>query len=217
MKRTLFAVTAIALVVVFVLASWWYRDQRSDRLGFLAQEQAELFVRPHSPVLGAEDARVYLVEFTDPACETCAAFSPVVKQFLDGYEGRLQLVVRWAPFHQGSADIVRVLEAARLQGKLWETLDLLYSTQQTWTQHHRVVMDRVWSLLPQVGLDVDQVRRDMGDPRITAILQQDLADARALGVQRTPGFFVNGRPLEPFGFEPLVQLVAEEVRESYPE
>lgn len=55
MKRTLFAVTAIALVVIFVLAAWWYRDQRAERLGFMAQEQAELFVRPHSPVLGAED------------------------------------------------------------------------------------------------------------------------------------------------------------------
>lgn len=217
MKRTLFVVTSIALVLAFLLAAWWYRGQRAERLGFLAQERAELFVRPHSPVLGAEDARVYLVEFTDPACETCAAFSPAVKQFLDRYEGKLRLVVRWAPFHEGSADVVRVLEAARLQGLFWETLDLLYSTQQMWTHHHRVYLDRVWPLLPRAGLDVERLRRDFDDPRITAIIEQDLADARALGVQKTPGFFVNGRPLEPFGFEPLVQLVASEVRESYPQ
>lgn len=217
MKRTLFVVTSIALVLAFLLAAWWYRGQRAERLGFLAQEQAELFVRPHSPVLGAEDARVYLVEFTDPACETCAAFSPAVKQFLDRYEGKLRLVVRWAPFHEGSADVVRVLEAARLQGRFWETLDLLYSTQQMWTHHHRVYLDRVWPLLPRAGLDVERLRRDFDDPRITAIIEQDLADARALGVQKTPGFFVNGRPLEPFGYEPLVQLVAAEVRESYPQ
>lgn len=217
MKKILFAVSLVALLLVFVVAAWWYRDQRSERLGFLAQERAELFVRPHSPVLGAEDARVYLVEFTDPACETCAAFSPVVKQFLDRYEGRLQFVVRWAPFHEGSTDVVRVLEAARLQGRFWETLELLYRTQRVWTHHHRVSMERVWPLLPQAGLDVERVRRDVNDPRITAIIEQDLADARTLGVQRTPGFFVNGRPLEPFGLEPLMQLVAAEVRESYPQ
>lgn len=217
MKRTLFAVAVIALVLAFILAAWWYRDQRAERLDFMAQEQAELFVRPHSPVLGAEDARVYLVEFTDPACETCAAFSPIVKQFLDRYQGQLKLVVRWAPFHEGSADVVRVLEAARLQGKFWETLELLYRTQQVWTQHHRVYVERVWPLLPQVGLDVERLRRDLNDPQITAIIEQDLADAQALGVQKTPGFFVNGRPLEPFGWEPLAQLVASEVRESYPE
>lgn len=217
MKRTLFAVSLTALVLAFILAAWWYRDQRSERLGFLAQEQAELFVRPHSPVLGAEEGRVYLVEFTDPACETCAAFSPYVKQFLDHYEGRLRFVVRWAPFHEGSADVVRVLEAARLQGRFWATLELLYRTQQTWTHHHRVYIDRVWPLLPQAGLDVEQVRRDFNDPRITAIIEQDLADAQALGVQKTPGFFVNGRPLEPFGLEPLAQLIATEVQETYPQ
>lgn len=217
MKRILFAVSLIALLLAFVLAAWWYRDQRTERLGFLAQERAELFVRPHSPVLGAEHARVYLVEFTDPACETCAAFSPLVKQFLDRYQGRLRFVVRWAPFHEGSADVVRVLEAARLQGRFWETLELLYRTQRMWTHHHRVYMERVWPLLPQAGLDVERLRRDVDDPRITAIIEQDLADARTLGVQRTPGFFVNGRPLEPFGLEPLVQLVAAEVQESYPQ
>lgn len=217
MKRTLFAVTAIALVVIFVLAAWWYRDQRAERLGFMAQEQAELFVRPHSPVLGAEDARVHLVEFTDPACETCASFSPFVKHFVDQYQGRVRLVVRWAPFHEGSADVVRVLEAARLQGRFWETLDLLYRTQRMWTHHHRVHIDRVWPLLPQAGLDVDRLRQDVDDPRITAIIEQDLADAQALGVQKTPGFFVNGRPLQPFGLDPLAQLIATEVAESYPQ
>lgn len=215
MKRTLFAVAALVLVAAFVLAAWWYRTERSEQLDTLADEQSELFVRPHSPTLGAEDARVTLVEFTDPACETCAAFGPIVKQLLDGYDGQVKLVVRWAPFHQGATDIVRVLEAARMQDKLWETLDLLYSTQQTWTQHHQVVMDRVWPLLAETDLDIDRLRRDMGDPRISEILQQDLADARALGVQRTPGFFVNGRPLEPFGVDPLKRLVADEVQASY--
>lgn len=217
MKRTLFIVSSIALVLAFLLAAWWYRGQRAERLGFLAEERAELFVRPHSPMRGAEDARVYLVEFTDPACETCAAFSPAVEQLLDRYAGKLRLVVRWAPFHEGSDDIVRVLEAARLQGRFWETLDLLYRTQPMWTLHHRVELDRVWPLLPRAGLDVERLRRDFHDPKITAIIEQDLADARALGVQRTPGFFVDGRPLEPFGFEPLVRLVAAQVEESYPE
>ena len=217
MKRTTFVAATVGLVLAFVLAAWWYRERRAERLGFMAQEQAEIFVRPHSPGRGAEDARVYLVEFLDPACETCASFSPAVKQLLDLHEGKLRLVVRWAPFHEGSADAVRVLEAARLQGRFWETLELLFRTQHLWTQHHRVYVDQVWPLLPQVGVDVERLRRDLADPRITAIIEQDLADAQTLAVQRTPGFFVNGRPLEPFGFEPLAQLIAAEVRESYPQ
>ena len=42
------------------------------------------------------------------------------------------------------------------------------------------------------------------------------SDAQTLGVRKTPGFFVDCRPLEPFGAEPLVALVEAAVRERYP-
>jgi protein-disulfide isomerase len=216
-KRSLFVVAALVLVLGFWFAATQFKERRARDLGFMAREQAELFVRPHAPTLGAEDARVYLVEFTDPACETCAAFSPFVDQILAAYPDRVKLVLRYAPFHQGTGDVVRILEAARMQDKLWQTLHLLYRTQPTWTQHHQVVLDRIWPLLPQAGVDVERLRRDMDDPRITAVLEQDLADIRALGVTKTPSFFVNGRPLEPFGVQPLVDLVASEVAAEYPE
>ncbi|MDH3403542.1 MAG: DsbA family protein [Acidobacteriota bacterium] len=216
MKRNLFIVTCLILILGFWFGASQLKKQRAEKLGFLAQERASTFVRPHSPALGAEDAGVYLVEFTDPACETCAAFSPFVKQFMDRNPGKIRLVIRYAPFHEGSSDVVRVLEAARMQGKYWETLDLLYRSQNMWTQHHQVRLDQVWRLLPAVGLDLERLRADMRDPSITAIIGQDLADAETLGVRLTPGFFVNGTPLEPFGLEPLAALINAELSEAYP-
>ena len=126
-------------------------------------------------------------------------------------------MLRHAPFHKGSDGVVRILEASRRQDKFWETLEMLYKRQKDWTQNHRVILSRVWPLLPEVGLDVERVRSDMNDPEIAKIVQQDLADARALGVRRTPGFFVNGKPLEPFGARPLVELIQSELRIQYPE
>jgi len=38
-----------------------------------------------------------------------------------------------------------------------------------------------------------------------------MQDVKAVGVQGTPTFFVNGRPLDEFGLEPLRQLVGSEV------
>ena len=113
--------------------------------------------------------------------------------------------------------MVRILEAARKQGKFWETLELLYQKQTTWTHHHRVLPDEVWKLLPEAGLDVERIRADINDPQIAAIIEQDLADAEALGVRKTPGFFVNGKPLEPFGAHPLAALIKAEIREQYPD
>lgn len=217
MKRALFAGSILVLVVGFWLGALYYKEWRTAELGFLAQESASTFVRPHSPTLGSEDARVYIVKFTDPACETCAAFSKYTKEAMDAFPGQVRFVVRYAPFHAGADDAVRILEAARLQGKFWETLELLYRRQNTWTRHHRVLLDEIFPLLSEVGLDVERVKADMMDPRITAIIEQDLADAKELGVRRTPGYFVNGKPLEPFGARPLGALIKAEVRAQYPD
>jgi protein-disulfide isomerase len=213
-KKALFGLAVVLIVIGFVFVARDMREGRVTEAAAVASEQASNLVRPHSPVLGPEDAKVTIVEFTDPACETCAAFAPFLKAFMARYPGQVRLVLRYAPFHEGSDAAVRVLEAARAQGKLWETLDHLYRHQSAWTVNHRVEADRILEIVPQVPLDMARLRADMEDPRITAIIEQDLADARALGVTGTPGIFVNGKPLEPFGLEPLGDLIAAEVAAS---
>ena len=217
MNRILFVAAGAVLIAAFFIGSWYYKTERAEELGSMAQEQASIFVRPHSPMLGSEDAKVTLVKFSDPACETCASFSPFVKQALANFPGQLKLVLRYASFHEGSENVVRILEAARKQGKFWETLELLYKRQNVWTLHHRVILSEVWPLLPEVGLDVERVRMDMQDQKIAAVIEQDLADAETLGVRKTPGFFVNGKSLQPFGARPLAALIKAEIRANYPE
>lgn len=216
-RKIVFGISALVLVAGFVLASRFYRSQRARELGFMAQENASTFVRPHAPTLGGADARVYVVEFTDPACETCAAFSHFVKQGMAAYPGRIKLVIRYAPFHEGASEAVKILVAARKRDQFWETLDVLYASQEQWTQHHQVMVDRIWPLLERAGLDVRAIRAGMNDPEIDRIIEQDLADAQALGVRKTPGFFVNGKPLEPFGADELKALIESELRAQYPE
>jgi protein-disulfide isomerase len=216
-KRIVFVGTCLVLVLGFALAANYYRSVRAEGLGFMAQENSSIFVRPHSPTLGSDAAQVYIVKFTDPACETCASFAPYMHEAVNAFPEKVRVVIRYAPFHQGSDEIVRILEAARMQGKFWETLELLYDRQSAWTSHHRVQLGQVWPLLSEVRLDVERLRADMKDPRITQIIEQDRADAKTLGVRKTPGFFVNGKPLEPFGKRPLAALIKAEIAAKYPE
>ena len=53
------------------------------------------------------------VEFLDPACETCRAFYPIVKDILKQYPNDVRLVIRYAPFHAGSDQVVKLLEAGK--------------------------------------------------------------------------------------------------------
>src|SRR4029450_11902773 len=92
-------------------------------------------VREHSPVLGPPRAPVTLVEFLDPACEACRAFAPIVKQILFVHPEEVRVVVRYAAFHRGSEDAIRILEAARRQGKFDATLTALFDRQEEWATH----------------------------------------------------------------------------------
>jgi len=60
----------------------------------------------HSPVFGPANAPVTIVEFFDPACETCRAFYPIVKDILAQYPSEVRLVIRYAPLHKGSDVVV---------------------------------------------------------------------------------------------------------------
>lgn len=213
MKRwQIVALTGAALLAAFALAGALFKERQRDALGSLARDQAGALVREHSPTLGSADAKVTIVEFLDPGCETCRVFDPFVKQLMAAHPGKIRLVVRYAPLHHGADEMVAVLEAARRQGKYWETLRLMYDAQPYWADHHNPQPQLMWQFLPQAGLDLERLRRDAADPAIARLIAQDVADARALGVTKTPGFFVNGKPLVVFGHQQLRALVEAELR-----
>ncbi|MDP2985103.1 thioredoxin domain-containing protein [Hydrogenophaga sp.] len=173
-------------------------------------EQTRL-VRMHSPVLGPQGAPVTIVEFFDPACETCRAFYPLVKNLMAQYPNDVRLVIRYAPFHQGSDVVVKLLEAARSQGKYQTVLEAVLAAQPAWADHGQPNIENAFKVAEQAGLDLTKARQDMEKPGMHALLQQDIEDLTALQVTKTPTFFVNGRSLPSFGPDQLATLVAEEV------
>ncbi|MGB3647456.1 MAG: thioredoxin domain-containing protein [Desulfobulbales bacterium] len=212
----IFGLTVLVLIIAFMFGSSYYKGKQAEKIGFMAQENASIFIRDHSQMVGSDDAKVYLIEFMDPACETCAAFSPFIKQIMDANPGKIKHVIRYAPFHHGADNFVKILEAAKKQGKYWETLDVMYKSQRYWASHSNPQPQKIWQFIPQAGVNVEQIRRDMNDPAIAKLIDQDLADAKTLNVRKTPGFFVNGKPLQTFGSRQLLQLVQDELLANYP-
>jgi len=217
MKYALVGITFVVLVLAFIVGNNYYQDQQVKKYGSMAAKDAEVFVRDHSKTLGSDDAKVTLVEFMDPACETCAAFAPYVKKIMSDNPGKIRLVLRYAPFHDGADDFVKIVEATALQGKYWETLNLMFETQNIWANHNNYQPEKLWDILPRASVDIEQIRKDMHDPAIADIIAQDMADVKTLNVQKTPGYFVNGRPLQTFGYRQLYELIQSELNAQYPQ
>ena len=51
----------------------------------------------------------------------------------------------------------------------------------------------------------------MNSKKADEIVKQDLADAQTLGANKTPSYFVNGKPLLEFGLENLKKLIKSEL------
>lgn len=205
----------LAAIIAFVLAKYYVSEVKQEKSSFLAQENAHVFIREHAYKIGPDDAKIHLVEFMDPECESCRMMHPEVKNILRAYQGKIQLVIRYAPFHHNSKMVVRILEAARKQEKYEEVLDVLFHYQPIWGDHHNPRPELIWSYLNNVeGLNIDQVRIDMNSPDIAELIAKDIEDGRMLEVRATPTFFVNGKPLPRFGVKYLRDLIQEEMSKN---
>lgn len=208
-------ITVIGLVAIVGLGfylgmnAYQKRVQTAQEVQIKA-EQTRL-VRMHSPVFGPQGAPVTIVEFFDPACETCRAFYPIVKNLMAQHPKDVRLVIRYAPFHQGSDQVVKLLESARNQGKYQTVLEAVLAAQPGWADHGQPNIEIAFKVAEKAGLDLVKARLDIEKPGMQSLLQQDIEDLTALQVTKTPTFFVNGRSLPSFGPEQLAALVAEEV------
>ena len=216
MKKNIIVIASAALFVVgFILAATAYNKQQDKELSDSSLANIEYMQRDYSPKIGPADAKVTIVEFFDPACGTCSAFYPLVKKIMKAHPGKVNLVLRYLPLHTNSDVIVSIFEAARLQGRFRQTLELAYKTRDSWIEHHTAIPEKFWAQLGGLGLDMDKLYVDMQSAEIAKRIKQDLLDAKQLKVRKTPGFFVNGKPLVHFGYEELKQLVESEVVANY--
>jgi protein-disulfide isomerase len=213
-RRLTIAGILVVLVAVFAAGMFAFRQQAQQAQDAKASAESSRLVRMHSPVLGPQGAPVTIVEFFDPACESCRAFYPYVKDLLARYPQDVRLVIRYAPLHQGSDQVIKLLEAAKRQGKFLPVLEAVLQAQPTWADHGRPNPDAAYAVAQQAGLDMPRAMEDMQKPEMQALLQQDVDDMKSLQVRQTPTFFVNGRSLPSFGPDQLSALVAEEVAKA---
>jgi protein-disulfide isomerase len=124
----------------------------------------------------------------------------------------VRLVLRYAPFHQGSDQVVKLLEAAKRQDKYVQVLEAILEAQPAWADHGKPNIELAFKVAEQqAGLDLSRAKKDMESPAVDLVLRQDIQDLTALQVTKTPTFLVNGRGLPSFGLDQLTALVAEEV------
>ncbi len=160
------------------------------------------------PFLGARDAALTIIEFSDFQCPHCRKANRVLESILPVYLDRVKLVFKNMPIgiecnekfraqskgrdlHPAACALARLGEAAYKQGRFWPTHDLIFSRQKDFG-NQAPSMETLLKLAEDAGLDVARAEKDMASPETKEAIRADLADANRVDVNGTPTFLLNG-------------------------
>jgi len=166
-------------------------------VSIMLQPPREKVAADGRPTRGPARSAVEIIEFSDFQCPYCLRSYPVVKQLLKDYGDRIHVVYRHFPLpnHSNARPAAEAAACAAAQGKFWEFHDELFENQS------KLSDDDLRRHAAKVGLNKEKFDDCFQKRTYQADIDADIEAGRQAGVSGTPGFFINGRPLE--GSQPI--------------
>ncbi len=184
--RWVFAVLAIVLVGGFLVLRALHAPVSP---AVVTAHSEDLLRDAESPVGGNPNGDVTLVEFFDYNCPYCRTMVPTLAQ-AEAADPHLRLVYKvWPILGTSSIAPAKAALAADKQGKFIALHRALYQLRG------EVDENKALATAAAIGLDMERLNSDMQSDAIAAMVTRNLALARALGIDGTPGFVIGTRVL----------------------
>lgn len=183
--------------------------QQAQQVSTLIGENADaIFRSPTDHVAGNPQGDVTMVEFFDYNCGYCKRAMDDVLAVIEKDEN-LRFVPKEFPIlGPGSMFASRAAIASKKQDKYWPFhLAMLKHRGQ-------VDEDVVLKIAGDVGLDVEQLQKDMEAPEVGKTIEQSYRLANALGIQGTPAFVIGEQLIPGAMGREVLQGAIEEARSA---
>lgn len=174
----------------------------------LVENAEEIFSSPTSPAIGDSQGDVTIVEFFDYNCPYCRKAAPMLVEAVRA-DPKLKIVLKeWPILGPGSLFAARAALASQAQGK--------YEVFHKAMMAHSGSLDEnaIMELAGSVGLDVEQLKRDMEEAAIQTELDRNFELANALRISGTPTFVIGDEILRGLADLPTLQQYVAEARNS---
>ncbi len=150
------------------------------------------------PILGKNNAKVTMIEFSDFECPFCKRYfdetlSQIIKDYVD--TGKVKMYYRHFPldFHPAAMPSALASECANEQGKFWEYHDKVFTEQDKIAgKTTDLINAQLKSFAQELGLNTSRFGSCLDNAKYQANVDADLNDGRTAGVSGTPTFFING-------------------------
>ena len=154
-----------------------------------------------SPVTGATEQKIVLIEFSDFQCPFCAEAHKTLKQFMAKHQDEVTLVYKHFPLtaiHPEAMPAAKAAWAASKQGKFWQYQDVLFAKQDKLGE--KLYVD----IAKNLKLDLSLFNQQRNSEEVDAVIEKDKELALKLGIGGTPFFFINGETFS--GAVPLSEI-----------
>jgi protein-disulfide isomerase len=162
--------------------------------------------------LGAEDAPVVVVEYSDFQCPYCQQFATGPgEQLREEYveQGQVRFVYRHFAFiGNESLWAAEASECANEQGRFWDYHDKLFE-EQAGENQGAFSQDNLRAFAAKLGLDTEQFDQCLASGRYQDAVQEDIDDARRRRINSTPSILVNGEYVPNGASYPVLQAAVE--------
>ncbi len=173
----------------------------------------------YAATMGDPNAPVTIVEFTDYQCPYCQSFSQETLPTLMAEKiatGEVYYILKDLPLDSIHPNARAAAKAARCAGEqdaYWEMHDALFDSQAGWGGQGELPEAIFVDLAAGLGLDGDAFATCMDEQTYMLAIQENVEEARALGADSTPFFFIDGLPIpgaQPYElFDYAVELAKE--------
>lgn len=212
-NKTFVIIIGAVLVASIALIAWASKNKQNSASTGNSTNPTELAaIVSDDYTIGPATAPVTLIEYLDFECEACGAYFPLVKQLEADYPNELRVVKRYFPLpgHKNGMPAALAVEAAARQGKFNEMHDLLFTEQKNWGEKAAATPAVFEAYAAQLGLNMDQYKKDVASPEVKSRVERDMASGRALGARGTPTFVLNGVRIEnPQGIDAFKALIEQ--------
>lgn len=145
--------------------------------------------------LGAKNAKVTLVEYSDFECPFCKRHFSTMQQIFKEYQNNVRIVFRHFPlsFHQNAAKEAEASEcAAELGGNeaFWKYHDKIFL--ETTSNGTGIALERLGPMAKELGLNQTAFQKCLDSGKYAAKVTEQQQEGSNAGVQGTPATFVNG-------------------------
>ena len=129
---------------------------------------------------------------------------------LEKYPKDVKLVVKHfpLPMHSYARKAAIAALAAGKQGKFWEIHEKLFANQRDLSDA------KVEAIVQDLGLNIEQFNQDLKDPSIASLIDRDMNNGRAAGVQGTPTIFVGGKLFNQRTLQAFQQAIEVELKKK---